>query len=89
MTAERAIRKALIYWRDYNAIRRGKVGRRIGRRIYGHPYSRLVYASVIFRLDPTLRSGVEQQHCPHNHYKRAAADTCAERAARRLNRSTP
>jgi hypothetical protein len=72
----------------WHPSRSRQVRRRVLNR-YGHPYARLVYVSVIFRHDPTLRSGVEQQHCPHNHYKRAAADTCAERAARRLNRSTP
>jgi hypothetical protein len=38
---ERFIRKALIYRRDVNAIRRGRVGRRVARRAYGKITGRL------------------------------------------------
>jgi hypothetical protein len=38
---ERLIRKALIYRRDANAIRRGKVGRRVARRVYGKVTGRI------------------------------------------------
>jgi hypothetical protein len=38
---ERFIRKALIYRRDVNAVRRGKIGRRVARRVYGKVTGRL------------------------------------------------
>jgi hypothetical protein len=41
VTLERIIRKALIYRRDVNAIRRGRVGRRVARRVYGKVTGRL------------------------------------------------
>jgi hypothetical protein len=38
---ERIIRRLLVWRRDTNAARRGKVGRRIARRIYGKATGRL------------------------------------------------
>lgn len=41
MSLERIIRKLLVYKGDVNAVRRGKVGRRFARRVYGKATSRL------------------------------------------------
>jgi hypothetical protein len=35
VSLERIIRKALVYRRDVNAVRKGRVGRRVARRAYG------------------------------------------------------
>lgn len=41
MSAERVIRRLLVWQRDLNAVRRCKVGRRVDRRIYGKASGRL------------------------------------------------
>jgi hypothetical protein len=41
MNLERIIRKLLVSQRDVNAVRRGKVGRRVARRVYGKVTGRL------------------------------------------------
>ncbi len=41
MNLERVIRRLLVWRRDVNAVRRGKVGRRVARRIYGKATGRL------------------------------------------------
>jgi len=71
----------------WHPSRSRQIRRRVTNR-YGKPYARLIYVAVVFRHGADTRSGVEQQFCPHNHYKREAADDCGQRAARRLNRST-
>lgn len=47
MTAKRTAYRLLKYSNDINAVRRGRVGRRIGRRVYGKASGRL--ARKLFR----------------------------------------
>jgi hypothetical protein len=48
-----------------------------------YSYRRQAYRAVVQRF---LNGERQLKTCPHAHYKQGAADKCAERGARRLNR---